>query len=196
MVQERPVRVERRLTAILAADVAGYSRLMHHDEEATHAKLTALLAGGVKPAIAEHGGRIVKNTGDGFLAEFPSAVEAVRAAVQFQTRIMELTISEVEDRRIAFRVGVNIGDVIVEPHDIFGDGVNIAARLESIAEPGGICISSAAYDQVRGKVGVEFADQGEQNLKNIAHPVHVFALQPDVLASLPAPPEGPVVPRQ
>jgi class 3 adenylate cyclase len=157
MVQERPVRVERRLSAILAADVAGYSRLMHDDEEATHAKLTALLAETVEPAIAEHGGRIVKNTGDGFLAEFPSAVEAVRAAVQFQTRIKELTIGELEDRRIAFRVGVNIGDVIVEAHDIFGDGVNIAARLESIAEPGGICISSSAYDQVRGKVGVEFA---------------------------------------
>jgi class 3 adenylate cyclase len=170
MVQERPVRIERRLAAILAADVAGYSRLMHSDEEATHAKLTTLLAGGVEPAIAEHGGRIVKNTGDGFLAEFPSAVEAVRAAVQFQTRIKELTIADAEERRIAFRVGVNIGDVIVEPSDIFGDGVNIAARLESIAEPGGICISSSAYDQVRGKVGVEFADLGEQNLKNIPSP--------------------------
>src|SRR5438270_13535627 len=117
MVQERPVRVERRLAAILAADVAGYSRLMHHDEEATHAKLTALLTDGVTPAISDHGGRIVKNTGDGFLAEFPSAVEAVRAAVQFQTRIKDLAIAEVEDRRIAFRVGVNISDVIVEPHD-------------------------------------------------------------------------------
>src|SRR6266702_3325621 len=151
MVQERPVRVERRLSAILAADVVGYSRLMHHDEEATHAKLTALLAGSIEPAIAEHGGRIVKNTGDGFLAEFLSTVEAVRAAMQFQNRIHELTIGDAEDRRIAFRVGVNIGDVIVEPHDIFGDGVNIAARLESIAEPGGICISSSAYEQIRGK---------------------------------------------
>lgn len=191
MVQERPVRVERRLAAILAADVAGYSRLMHREEEATHAKLMVLLAKSVMPAIAEHGGHIVKNTGDGLLAEFSSAVEAVRAAMQFQTRVNEVTISETEDARIAFRVGVNIGDVIIEPHDIFGDGVNIASRLESIAEPGGICVSSSAYDQVRGKVGVEFADLGEQNLKNIAHPVHVFALQPDVLASLPAPPEGP-----
>jgi len=176
MPQEPPGRVKRRLSAILAADVAGYSRLMHNDEEATHAKLTALLAGGVEPAIAEHGGRIVKNIGDGFLAEFPSAVEAVRAAMQFQTRIHELTIGDVEDRRIAFRVGINIGDVIVEPHDIFGDGVNIAARLESIAEPAGICISSAAYDQVRGKVGVEFADLGEQNLKNIERPVRAYAV--------------------
>jgi TolB-like protein/class 3 adenylate cyclase/Flp pilus assembly protein TadD len=176
MVQEPRGRVERRLSAILAADVAGYSRLMHSDEEATHAKLTALLADAVEPAIAEYGGRIVKNTGDGCLAEFSSAVEAVRAALQFQTRVKELTIGDVEDTRIAFRVGVNIGDVIVEPHDIFGDGVNIAARLEGITEPGGICISSSAYDQVRGKVGVEFTDLGEQNLKNIARPVRVYAV--------------------
>src|SRR6516165_9145292 len=174
MVQERPVRVGRRLSAILAADVAGYSRLMHNDEEATHAKLRALLTDVVGPAIADHGGRIVKNTGDGFLAEFPSAVEAVRAAIQFQTRINELAVDDMEDRRVAFRVGINIGDVIVEPHDIFGDGVNIAARLESIAEPGGICISSSAYDQVLGKITVEFVDLGEQRLKNIARPVRVF----------------------
>jgi TolB-like protein/class 3 adenylate cyclase len=176
MVQERPVRVERRLSAILAADVAGYSRLTHNDEEATHARMTALLADAVEPSIAEHGGRIVKNTGDGFLAEFPSAVEAVRAAVQFQTRVHELTVGYAENRRILFRVGINIGDVIVEPHDIFGDGVNIAARLEGIAEPGGICISSSAYDHVRGKIGVEFADLGEQNLKNIDRPVRAYAL--------------------
>jgi TolB-like protein/class 3 adenylate cyclase len=175
MVQERPVRVKRRLSAILAADVAGYSRLMHQDEEATHTKLTAFLADSVSPAVSEHGGRIVKNTGDGFLAEFPSAVEAVRAAMQFQTRIKELTSAEKEDSRIAFRVGINVGDVIVEPHDVFGDGVNIAARLESIAEPGGICISSSAYDHVRGKVGTEFADLGEQHFKNIARPVRAYA---------------------
>jgi TolB-like protein/class 3 adenylate cyclase len=179
MKQKQPTRVGRRLAAIVAADVAGYSRLMHCDEEATHAKLTALLADGVTPAIAEHGGRIVKNTGDGFLAEFPSAVQAVRAAVQFQTCIKELTIDDAEDRRIALRVGVNIGDVIVEPHDIFGDGVNIAARLEGIAEPGGICISSSTYDQVRGKVGIEFADLGEQTLKNIDRPVRAYALVRD-----------------
>jgi TolB-like protein/class 3 adenylate cyclase len=175
MVQERPVRVERRLLAILAADVAGYSRLMHNDEEATHARVTALLTDAAAPAITEHRGRMVKSTGDGFLAEFPSAVEAVRAAIQFQARIKELTIDDVADRRIAFRVGINVGDVIVEPHDIFGDGVNIAARLECIAEPGGICISSSAHDHVRGKVGVEFADIGEQNLKNIARPIRAYA---------------------
>jgi class 3 adenylate cyclase len=143
MAEAHPGRVGRRLAAIVAADVAGYSRLMHDDEEGTHAKLTKLLSGAVAPAIADHGGRIVKHAGDGFLAEFPSAVEAVRAAVQFQTRIKELTIADAEDRRIAFRVGINIGDVIVESHDIFGDGVNIAARLEGIAEPGGICTSSS-----------------------------------------------------
>jgi TolB-like protein/class 3 adenylate cyclase len=176
MAEAHPSRVGRRLAAIVAADVAGYSRLMHHDEEATHAKLTALLAGGVEPAIAEHGGRIVKNTGDGFLAEFPSAVGAVRAAVQFQTRVKELTTADAMDARIAFRVGINVGDVIVEPNDIFGDGVNIAARLESIAEPGGICISSSAYDHVRGKVPVEFTDLGEQMLKNIARPIRAYAV--------------------
>jgi len=174
MVQERPGRVERRLSAILAADVAGYSRLMHNDEEDTHARLTALLTDAVHPAIAEHGGRIVKNTGDGFLAEFSSAVDAVRAAMLFQTRVHELTTGDAEDRRIAFRVGINIGDVIVEPHDIFGDGVNIAARLEGIAEPSGICVSASTYDQVLGKITAEFIDLGEQRLKNIARPVRAF----------------------
>src|SRR6516225_6357787 len=172
----RPIRVGRRLAAIVAADVAGYSRLMHNDEEATHVRLSALLTDVVLPAIGEHGGRIVKNTGDWFLAEFPSAVEAVRAAVQLQTRINDLTNGDVQNRRIAFRVGINIGDTIVEPHDIFGEGVNIAARLESIADPGGICISSAAYEQVRGKVPVEFTDLGEQTLKNIARPILAYAV--------------------
>jgi len=176
MEQERPLRVERRLSAILAADVAGYSRLMHKDEETTHAKLTALLAESVEPAIAEHGGRIVKNTGDGFLAEFPSAVEAVRAAMQFQIRIKELTSGDAEDSRILFRVGLNIGDIIVEPHDIFGDSVNIAARLERIAEPGGICISQTVFNHARDKVTFDFEEAGEHVLKNIARPVHVYRI--------------------
>jgi len=195
MVQERSVRVERRLSAILAADVAGYSRLMHSDEELTHAKLTALLMDAVNPAIVEHGGRIVKSTGDGFLAEFPSAVEAVRAAMLLQTRIHEFTIGDAEDRRLRFRVGINIGDVIVEPHDIFGDGVNIAARLESIAEPGGICISSSAYDQVLGKITVEFVDLGEQQLKNIARPVRVYhvRLNGTSVEATPALPDKPSI---
>lgn len=183
MAQERLGRVERRLAAILAADVAGYSRLMHHDEEATHTKLTALLAEAVDPAITDHSGRIVKNTGDGFLAEFPSAVEAVRAAVLFQSRVKELTSSDAEERRIAFRVGINISDVIVEPHDIFGDGVNIASRLESLAQPGGICISSSAYDYVRGKAGVDFIDLGERPLKNIDRAVRSYAVIWDDLST-------------
>ena len=183
MVQEQPSRVGRRLSAILAADVAGYSRLMHDEEEATHARLAALLAGAAEPVIAEHGGRIVKNTGDGFLAEFPSAVEAVRAAMYFQDKVRELTIGDADDKRLLFRVGINIGDVIVEAHDIFGDGVNIAARLERIAEPGGICISASAYDQVRGKVAIELTDLGEQNLKNIARPVRAYAVVRDGLVS-------------
>ncbi len=149
---------------------------MHEDEEATHVRLSALLADAVDPAIAEHGGRVVKHTGDGFLAEFPSAVEAVRAALQFQNRIHTFTDGDAENMRIRFRVGINIGDVIVEPHDIFGDDVNIAARLESIADPGGICISSSAYDQVSGKLSIEFADLGEQSLKNIGRPIRVYAV--------------------
>ena len=172
-------RVERRLAAILVADVAGYSRLMHQDEEATHARLTALLADTVMPAITRHAGRVIKNTGDGFLAEFPSAVEAVRAAMQFQDSVYRRTADDAQDRRIFFRVGINIGDVIVGADDLFGDGVNIAARLEGIAAPGGICLSFSAYDQVRGKIGVEFSDLGEQNLKNIDRPVRVYAVVPD-----------------
>ena len=186
MVQDRPVRVERRLSAILAADVSGYSRLMHQDEEATHAKLMALLANGVWPVIAEHGGRVVKNTGDGFLAEFPSAVEAVRAAMQFQTKVRERTTHDHESGRISFRVGVNIGDIIVEPHDIFGDGVNIAARLESVAAPVGICISSAVYDQVQGKIEDRFVDLGEQTFKNIARPVRVYAIINELKPATPS----------
>ena len=177
-------RVERRLAAILVADVAGYSRLMHAEEEATHSRVTTLLTNTVMPAIAEYGGRVVKHTGDGLLAEFPSAVEAVRAAMAFQDSVYELSIGEPQDQRILFRVGINIGDVIVGAHDIFGDGVNIAARLEGIAQPGGICLSSSAHDQVYGKIGVGFTDLGEQNLKNIGRPVRAYAVIPDGPASL------------
>jgi TolB-like protein/class 3 adenylate cyclase len=171
--------VERRLAAILVADVAGYSRLMHADEEATHARVTALLTNTVMPAIAAYGGRVVKNTGDGLLAEFQSAVEAVRAAMAFQDRVYKLAIDDAQDKRILFRVGINIGDVIVGADDIFGDGVNIAARLEGIAQPGGICLSASAHDQVYGKIGVGFADLGEQSLKNIARPVRAYTVIPD-----------------
>ncbi len=179
MISPTRIRAERRLAAILVADVAGYSRLMHQDEETTHARLTTLLADTVMPAIARQAGRIIKNTGDGFLAEFPSAVKAVRAAIQFQDSVYRQSIGEVQDKRILFRVGINIGDVIVKADDLFGDGVNIASRLEGVAKPGGICLSLSAYDQVCGKVGVEFADLGEQNLKNITRPVRVYAVLPD-----------------
>ena len=172
-------RIERRLAAILVADVASYSRLMHANEERTHARVTALLANSVAPAIARHGGRIVKHTGDGLLAEFASAVDAVRAAMLFQDSIYESVRDDAPDQRILFRIGINIGDVIIGAHDIFGDGVNIAARLEGIAEPGGICLSSSVHDQVRGKIGAESADLGEQYLRNIATPVRVFAVVPD-----------------
>jgi TolB-like protein len=182
------IRIERRLSAILVADVVGYSRLMHEDEEATHTRFTEFVTDTITPAITGHGGRVVKSTGDGFLAEFSSAVAAVRAATQFQDRIHELNAGLPEARRMILRVGINIGDVIVGAHDIFGDGVNIAARLESIAEPGGIYLSSSAYDQVRGKVAAEFTDLGEQALKNIARPVRVYAMVRDGL--LPVAPGG------
>jgi TolB-like protein/class 3 adenylate cyclase/Flp pilus assembly protein TadD len=174
-------RIDRRLAVILVADVVSYSRLMHKDEEATHARLTALLTDVVMPSIAVHHGRVVKSTGDGFLAEFASAVEALRSAVQFQDRVFELTLNDSEDDRILFRVGINIGDVIVSTDDIFGDDVNIAARLEGLAEPGGICLSSSVHDQVQGKVGLAFEDLGEQNLKNISRPVRAYAVVADGL---------------
>jgi adenylate cyclase len=171
-----PERVERRLTAILAADVAGYSRLTGLDEEATHVQLQDHLRSLVDPKIAEHRGRVVKNTGDGLLAEFGSVVDAVRCAVDVQGGMAERNAHVPQEKRIEFRIGINVGDIIIDGGDIFGDGVNVAARLEGIAEPGGICISGAAYEQVRDKVPFAFTDRGEQTVKNIAHPVHVYAL--------------------
>jgi TolB-like protein len=174
----------RRLAAIMAADIAGYSRLMHADEEATHARSTNLMAGVIEPAIAGHGGRIVKRTGGGFLAEFGSAVEAVKCALRFQTDIA--TQPEAEDLRIQFRVGVHLGDVIVEPTDIFGDGVNIAARLEALAAPGGILVSGAVHETVRGRLSCGFDDLGEQMLKNIALPVRAYQTVAATAPSRPA----------
>ena len=167
-------RVERRLAAVLAADVAGYSRLMGTDEVGTLAALKSIRREIVDPAIAEHKGRIVKTTGDGMLVEFASAVAAVSCAIEVQGKMVEH--GNGTPQKIAFRIGINIGDIIIEGDDIFGDGVNIAARLEGIAESGGICISSSAYEQVRGKVPVEFTDLGEQTLKNIARPVRAYAV--------------------
>src|SRR5260370_20495467 len=176
----------RRLVAILALDVAGYSRLMGVDEEGTHERLKAHLGQLVDPKIKEHRGRTVKNTGDGLLAEFASIVDAVRCAVGVQRGIIDREPMVTDERRIRFRIGVNLGDLIVEKHDIFGDGVNIAARLEALAAPGGICISGTVYDHIRDKLSSCFDDMGEQRLKNIARPVRVYALRPEAVAALPA----------
>ena len=175
MVQEQPGRVGRRLSAIVAADVAGYSRLMGVDETGTARILREhrVIADAV---VAKHGGRIVKTTGDGLLIEFPSVVDAVECAVAVQTVMAERNEGVPQDRRMLFRIGINLGDILIEGDDILGDGVNVAARLEGIAEPGGICISSSAYDQVRGKIDVAFTDLGEQSLKNIARPVRTYAV--------------------
>src|SRR5271163_385451 len=176
--QLEELRMTRRLAAILAADVAEYSRLMHEDEEATHARFTEVMNGAIEPAMSQHGGRIVKSTGDGFLAEFASAVEAVRCALQFQDAIDRLTANDDAEQRLAFRVGIHIGEVIVEDRDIYGDGVNIAARLENLAAPGGILVSDAVHENVRGRVLSDFEDLGNQQVKHIASPVHLFRVQP------------------
>src|SRR6201984_2812042 len=171
-------RVERRLAAIFAGDVAGYSRLMGEDEAGTLARLRALRREVTDPKRAEHKGRIVKTTGDGLLVEFPSVVEAVACAVAIQRGMSERNAEIPADQRIEFRIGVNLGDVIVEEGDIHGDGVNVAARLETLAEPGAICIADDAFRQVRGKIEAEFADIGEQSLKNIARPLRVYRIGP------------------
>src|SRR5216683_8215639 len=177
--------VERRLAAILAADVAGYSRLMGADEEGTHERLQTHRRQLIDPKITEHHGRIVKTTGDGLLAEFPSVVAAVRCAAEVQRGMIDREPEVPDERRIRLRIGINLGDVIAEGGDIFGDGVNVAARLEALAEPGGICISGTARDHVRDKLPFQFEDTGEQSVKNIARPVRVYALRPEAVADLP-----------
>jgi adenylate cyclase len=176
----------RRLTAILAADVAGYSRLMGADEEATLERLKAHRRQLIDPKIAEHHGRIVKTTGDGLLVEFASVVDAIRCAAEVQRGMIDREPEATDNRQIRFRIGVNLGDVIAEGGDIFGDGVNVAARLEALAEPGGICISRVVRDQIRDKLPYPFEDQGEQSVKNIARPIRVYALRPEAIADLPA----------
>jgi adenylate cyclase len=167
-------RVERRLAAILAADVAGYSRLMGADEEGTLAALKAIRRDLFDLKIKEHRGRIVKTTGDGVLVEFASVVDAVRCAVEVQRGMAERNADVPADKRIEFRVGINVGDIISDDNDIYGDGVNVAARLEALAEPGGICVSRVVRDQVRDKLDFTFDDKGEQQVKNIARPVRVY----------------------
>jgi TolB-like protein/class 3 adenylate cyclase len=170
-------RVERRLAAVLAADVAGYSRLMGTDEEGTLAKLKAVRKALVDPTIASHRGRIVKTTGDGMLVEFASAVDAVRGAIEVQRGMAEQNVPVPQGQRIEFRIGIHVGDIIIDDNDIFGDGVNVAARLEGIADPGGVCISDDAYRQVRGKIDMTCNDLGPQNLKNIAEPMRAWRVQ-------------------
>jgi TolB-like protein/class 3 adenylate cyclase len=169
-------RVERRLAAILAADVAGYSRLMGEDEEGTLAALKAIRRELGDPKIKEHRGRIVKTTGDGLLVEFSSVVDAVRCAVEVQRDMAERNAAIPPARRIEFRMGINLGDIIKDGRDIYGDGVNVAARLEALADPGGICVSRVVRDQVRDKLDFAFEDSGEQQVKNIARPVRVYRI--------------------
>src|SRR4051794_16912034 len=175
----------RRLAAILAADVAGYSRLMGLDEEGNLERLKAHRPQLIDAKIQEHHGRVVKTTGDGMLVEFPSVVDAVRCAVEIQRGMADRNTDTREDQRITFRIGVNLGDVIADGDDIYGDGVNIAARLEALAEPGGICISSTVRDHIRDKLPYAFEDMGEQSVKNIARPVHVYGISAESIASLP-----------
>ena len=166
----------RRLAAILAADVAGYSRLMGADEEGTLEALKAIRRDLADPKIEEHRGRIVKTTGDGLLVEFASVVDAVRCAVEIQRAMVEHNANVPMERRIEFRIGINLGDVILDEGDIYGDGVNIAARLEALAEPGEICVSRVVRDQVQDRLDIAFEDRGEQRVKNITRPVHVFRI--------------------
>ncbi len=184
----------RRLAAILAADVVGYSRLMGEDEAGT-ARAVSERREAARPIVANHGGRIVKTTGDGLLLEFPSVVAAVECAIAIQKLMAERNGETPEDKRILCRIGVNLGDVLIDGDDILGDGVNIAARLEGVCEPGGVFVSGAAYDHVRGRIDATFVDLGEKNFKNIARPVRVYAIRADaeIAPSSPAPtrPEPP-----
>src|SRR6516165_8682009 len=179
--------LDRRLAAGLAAGVVGYSRLMEVDEAGTLARLKTIRLELIDPAITKCKGRIIKTTGDGLLVEFQSVTEALRCAVEFQERMARRNREMAASRALLYRIGSNLGDVIVEDDDIFGDGVNVAARLEALAEPGGICISRTVRDHIRDKLTYPFEDLGEQSVKNIARPVRVYALRAEAIADLPAP---------
>ena len=191
---EGRVRAERRLAAILAADVAGYSRLIGADEEGTLERLKAIRSELIDPKIAEHHGRLVKTTGDGLLVEFSSVVDALRCATEIQREMVERNSGVVVSERIDFRIGVHQGDIVVEDGDIFGDGVNVAARLEALAEPGGICVSARVQEDVAGRLDLTFDDLGEQSVKNIVRPIRTYALSADAVAALPRA-EEPAAPR-
>ena len=168
---------ERRLAAILAADVAGYSRLMGRDETATVRALEAHKAA-ILPTIARHGGSIINIAGDGIVAQFPSAVRAVECAVAIQKTMAERNVDVPKERQMLFRIGINLGDIIHDADKTYGDGINVAARLEPLAEPGGICISAPVREAIFGKLGLPLRDIGEKSLKNIARPVHIYQIQP------------------
>ena len=198
----RRVRTERRLAAILAADVAGYSRLIGVDEEGTLNRLTSIRVEVIDPKIAEHRGRLVKTTGDGLLVEFASVVDALRCAIEVQQAVAGRNAGTGVADRIEFRIGLNVGDVVVENGDIFGDGVNVAARLEALAEPGGICVSARVQEDAAGRVDLKFDDLGQQTLKNIARPVQVYSIKAAVrggsrpLQTRPKRPSGQHLPRR
>ncbi|HTZ34739.1 MAG TPA: adenylate/guanylate cyclase domain-containing protein [Stellaceae bacterium] len=177
-------RVERHLAAILAADLAGYTRLMSEDEDATLAELRGWRHRIADPLIRGHRGRVVKATGDGFLVEFASVVDAVRCAVEMQREMAARNAELSDERRLDFRIGINLGDIVAEDHDIFGDGVNVAARLEALCDPAGICVSRVVRDQVRDKLPFRFEDRGEHQVKNIARPVRVYAMSPQAIAAV------------
>src|SRR5256885_7019733 len=169
----------RRLAAILIADVVGYTRLMERDDTGTFARLRSIRDELVDPAIVSHDGRVVKTAGDGLLAEFPSALAALRASVQIQREMAKRNADIAADERIDYRIGVNLGDILIDGTDIAGDGVNVASRLESLAEPGGICVSGSAREQVHGQMDVTFTDIGEQRVKNIERPIRVYRVAVD-----------------
>ena len=173
----------RRLAAILAADVAGYSRLMGADESGTLQALKAIRSELIDPSLAAHNGRLVKTTGDGLLVEFSSVVDALRCASEVQAGMTERNASAPAGKRIEFRIGINVGDIVVEDGDIFGDGVNVAARLEALAEPGGICVSARVQEDAAGKVDLAFEDLGEQALKNIARPIRAYRIATDAVSA-------------
>jgi class 3 adenylate cyclase len=176
----------RRLAAILAADVAGYSRLIGADEDGTLTRLRAIRADIVEPTIARYRGRIVKTIGDGLLAEFTSVVDAVRCATDIQNAMAKGNAEIATEKRIELRIGINVGDVVVEDGDIFGDGVNVAARLENLADPGGICVSARVQEDAAGKLDLTFEDMGEQALKNIARPVRVYHVRSQAAQPTPS----------
>src|ERR1700682_4250571 len=177
--------MQRRLAAVLAADVVGYSRLMGTDEIGTITSLKSHRRELVDSGIAEHRGRIVKTTGDGMLVEFASVVDAVSCAVHIQRSMVRRNVTVPADKRIIFRIGINVGDIIIDGDDIYGDGVNIAAQLETLCEPGGVCISRAANEQIRDKLSIAFPDLGEQAVKNISRAVGVFGLAAKDIEALP-----------